>query len=61
MVMLDDERIMAVEYKGKFLMSKSKDKIAIGNLWADASDGQCLFVMPTDRDFDAIGRVIDAN
>lgn len=58
MAMLDDGRILAVEYKGAHLMSESKDKLAIGNLWADASNGQCLFVMPTDRDFDAIDRVI---
>lgn len=57
-VMLNDGRILAVEYKGGHLMEESKDKRRIGDLWAEASGGKCLFVMPSNRDFDAIGRLI---
>ena len=56
--MLTDGRILVVEYKGAFLYEKEKVKRQIGELWAEASDGQCLFCMPTDRDFALIDRTI---
>ncbi|KCZ92205.1 DEAD/DEAH box helicase [Hyphomonas johnsonii] len=56
--LLTDGRIMAVEYKGAHLMEESRDKLRIGELWADASAGNCLFVMPTDRNFTVIDDAI---
>ena len=54
--MLDDGRILIVEYKGEHLWSNddSKEKRAIGELWADRSDGKCLFLMPKGPDWGAI-------
>ena len=61
MALLMDGRILAVEYKGGHLASDpaTKEKRMIGDLWAEASDGQCLFAMPTAGDFDEIRRVIE--
>ena len=58
---LKDGRALVVEYKGKAFaeLNTEKDKKIVGETWADASDGQCLFVMPVARDFAAIDRVID--
>ena len=56
--MLTDGRILVVEYKGKHLYEGEAVKRQIGAVWADASDGQCLFCMPTDRDFALIDRTI---
>lgn len=57
--MLTDGRYAAVEYKGAHLedSADSQEKDLVGNLWADRSDGQCLFVMPSGGDFDVIDRV----
>lgn len=57
-VMLNDGRILAVEYKGGHLMTDAEEKRIIGRLWAEASDGHCLFVMPTKRQFGEIDQVI---
>lgn len=53
---LQDGRILVVESKGEHLWSNddSKEKRAVGNLWADRSGGRCLFVMPKGRDWHAI-------
>jgi len=53
---LTDGRWLVVEYKGEHLWSNddSKEKRAVGDLWADRSDGRCLFVMPKGPDFEAI-------
>lgn len=56
--MLDDGRIMAIEYKGGDRYEAEVDKRMIGECWADASDGHCLFTMPTERGFDRIDRAI---
>jgi type III restriction enzyme len=54
--MLTDGRILVVEYKGEHLWSNddSKEKRAVGELWAERSDGQCIFVMPKGTDWKAI-------
>lgn len=61
MALLDDGRILAVEYKGKAWaeLQKEQDKNTIGESWAEASDKKCLFVMPVASDFEAIGRTIE--
>ncbi|MEW6267447.1 MAG: DEAD/DEAH box helicase family protein [Thermodesulfobacteriota bacterium] len=53
---LQDDRILVVEYKGEDRWSNddSKEKRVIGNLWADRSQGKCLFVMPKGKDWAAI-------
>ena len=53
---LEGRRVLVVEYKGEDRWSNddSKEKRAIGELWANASDGHCLFVMPNGPDWIAI-------
>lgn len=56
---LKDGRVLVVEYKGAHLLnSDSKEKEALGELWAKRSNGACLFVMPTNKDYAAISRII---
>lgn len=57
--MLTDGRILAVEYKGGHLYEAEATKRQIGNVWAAASDGKCLFCMPTNRDYALINRTIE--
>lgn len=56
--MLTDGRILVVEYKGGHLYDGEGDKRRIGAVWSDASDGKCLFCMPTQRGFDLINKTI---
>ncbi|MGV6838722.1 MAG: DEAD/DEAH box helicase [Planktomarina sp.] len=56
--MLDDGRILVVEYKGAHLYEQEAPKRQIGDVWAEASNGQCLFCMPTARDFLVIDKSI---
>ncbi len=50
---------MVVDYKGGHLLNDdSKEKKALGELWAKRSGGACLFAMPTAKDYAAISRVI---
>lgn len=56
--MLDDGRIAVVEYKGAHLAEEAAQKRKIGELWAEASKGQCVFAMPTAGDFSEIDRAI---
>jgi type III restriction enzyme len=59
---LTDGRILVVESKGEHLWSNddSKEKRAVGELWAERSRGRCIFVMPRGRGFDAIAAAIGA-
>lgn len=59
--MLDDGRILVVEYKGAHLYEQEAPKRQIGNVWSEASDGRCLFCMPTARDFSVIDAIISEN
>ena len=45
---LTDGRVFAMEYKGadRWSDDDSREKRAVGNLWATASAGGCVFVMP---------------
>lgn len=54
--LLQDGRILVVESKGEHLWSNddSKEKRAVGELWAERSGGRCLFLMPKGRDWAAI-------
>jgi hypothetical protein len=43
-----------------FLFSNvSKEKKAFDELWAARSGGTCLFVMPTERDYAAVFRLLN--
>lgn len=54
--MLKDGRRLVVESKGEIYWSNddSKEKRQLGELWASASNGHCLFVMPKGPDWNAI-------
>ena len=58
--MLNDGRILVVEYKGKHLYdaADAEEKRAVGEVWASRSGGRCRFVMPTEGDFTSIVRAI---
>lgn len=58
--LLHDGRILVVEYKGGHLYEAERAKRTIGSVWAEASGGECLFCMPTDRGFDLINKTIEA-
>ena len=58
-VLLHDGRILVVEYKGEHLYESEEVKRQIGNFWAETSHGQCLFCMPTNKNYDLIKRTID--
>lgn len=53
---LKDGRIFAVEYKNVALWSNddSREKRPIGELWAAASKGKCVFAMPQGPDWPAL-------
>jgi type III restriction enzyme len=53
---LVDGRVFAVEYKGadRWSDDDSREKRAVGELWAAASGGRCVFVMPKGPDSGAI-------
>ena len=51
---LNDGRILVVEYKGGHLYTDAEEKRIIGELWEKRSQGKCLFVMPTERNFAVI-------
>lgn len=58
--LLEDGRYLVVEYKGSHISSAddAKEKLKIGELWAERSKGKCLFVMISDREFGGIEAVL---
>jgi superfamily II DNA or RNA helicase len=56
--LLNDGRILVVEYKGSHLIESQRIKKYIGEFWAEISEGKCLFCMPTNQDYDLIKRTI---
>lgn len=60
--LLQDGRKMAVEYKGEHIFDtrESREKRLIGETWAEASKGECVFVMPTRRQFTEIDAAISS-
>lgn len=55
---LKDGRFLVVEYKGAHLYEGAAEKRQIGEIWEARSNGRCLFVMPTEREFDVIAEKI---
>jgi type III restriction enzyme len=55
-VLLNDGRILVVEYKGsdRWTNDDSKEKRILGELWESRSKGRCLFIMPNGPDWQAI-------
>lgn len=53
---LRNGKVLVVEYKGEDRWSNddSREKRNLGELWQERSNGECLFVMPKGKDFDAI-------
>ena len=53
---LQDGRYLVVEYKGEVYRTTddSKEKNSLGELWEKRSNGTCLFLMVSDRNYDAI-------
>lgn len=49
---LNDGRMLVVEYKGEAYVSNddSAEKRAVGNKWAELSNGKCLFIMAVKKD-----------
>ncbi len=59
--LLNDGRILVVEYKGadRWSNDDSKEKRTLGELWAERSEGRCLFVMPKGPNWQEIQAVIE--
>ncbi len=53
--LLNDGRVLVVEYKGAFLATAddAREKRLIGDLWANRSEGRGLFLMIENREFRA--------
>lgn len=49
-----------MEYKGSHLITAAdaKEKQLVGDLWADRSNGLCLFLMVENKEFGRIDRAI---
>lgn len=62
LALLQDGRILVVEYKGadRWSNDDSKEKRTLGRLWADRSEGWCLFVMPNGANWAEIDAAINA-
>jgi type III restriction enzyme len=58
--LLNDGRVLVVEYKGAHLATgdEAKEKASIGAVWEARSGGRCLFVMPNGKDLAAIAMAI---
>jgi type III restriction enzyme len=51
---LTDGRLLVVEYKGEHLYTDAEEKRLAGQAWESRSDGRCLFIMLTGKDFSGI-------
>ena len=59
--LLNDGRVLVVEYKGAHLVDGAAEKAAVGAVWASRSGVKCLFVMTTDQDFSTITQALAAS
>ncbi|MCP5537616.1 MAG: hypothetical protein H7A51_15460 [Akkermansiaceae bacterium] len=50
-VKLTSGKIIAIEYKGKHLVTDAKEKDEIGKLWGRRSNEACDFKMVVDKDW----------
>lgn len=58
--LLNDGRVLVIEYKGAHLATAddAKEKRLIGDLWADRSDGKGLFLMIESKQFTRIDQAV---
>ena len=58
--LLNDGRVMVIEYKGApyFTNDDSKEKRLVGDLWAERSGGTCLFLMIEKREFSKVNSAL---
>lgn len=58
--MLNDGRILVVEYKGEVWseIKDSDEKNILGKVWAEKSNGKCLFIMATKNTLSDIDKLI---
>lgn len=59
---LNDGRVLVIEYKGEHLVEGEKEKLNIGELWAEKSNGKTLFLMAVKKDSqgrDVYGQIKD--
>jgi type III restriction enzyme len=58
--LLNDGRVMVIEYKGAPYITNddSKEKRLIGDLWADRSEGKCIFLMFGNKEFSRMDTAI---
>jgi type III restriction enzyme len=59
---LENGKVLAVEYKNKrdWHLPENVEKRQLGKLWEKRSNGQCLFIMPEGKDFEAISAKVRA-
>lgn len=59
-VLLNDGRVIAVEYKGGqgLTTDDTREKVALGELWESKSNGKCLFRLVRANDFEIVLREI---
>lgn len=50
---LNDGRDLVIEYKGTHLLGSpdTQQKLAVGQQWERRSNGKCLFIMATEKDY----------
>jgi type III restriction enzyme len=56
--LLNDGRVLVVEYKGEHLFAEAEEKRTVGAVWQSRSSGKCLFVMPEGKDLDTIRQAV---
>jgi type III restriction enzyme len=58
--LLADNRVLAVEYKGRQYEDSrdTREKELVGKLWADRSNGKCLFLMVVGQDFSGVDELL---
>ena len=58
---LTDGRVLAVEYKGRHLLSgdDTREKVLVGKQWQVSSTGRCVFLLATIPDADVAGRSLE--
>ena len=62
LVQLHDGRILVVEYKGGYLYdaADAEEKRMVGEVWASRSNGKCLFIMPSSKNYQEIRNFINS-
>jgi type III restriction enzyme len=61
--LLEDGRLLVVEYKGEIYITNddSKEKRAVGDMWAERSNGKAVFLMVTQKTLGEIQNAVRAD